>query len=600
MRVSADERYIRVLQTVIDLATDNVFVNDCEGVFLFVGSACAAAFELDQEAAIGLTPSQAGMAPAIAQRLEADWHRVFAYGEPSCAELRIETDTRTGPRDFEYVVSPVRDERGVVEGVITTLHDVEERRRIEQNLRDSEARFRTLAEMLPQLVWIASPSGALEYANRRWCDFTGLALTRILRGAWYTAVPEHDSGVMRVAWEMAERTMQPFEVELRLKSASGRYHWFLIRGEPMKDESGEVVHWFGTCTDIDAQKRQFHEQRFFGELTDRMRTTLDPELVLWEAVSAIGQHLAVSRCNYSEFDNERDVVVIHRDYCRGVASHVGSYPLGSFGGIIDELQRGRTVVCSNTTTDPRTAHLLKDGYDPLAVRAFVAVPLLQDGVTTGGILSVHQSEPREWEADEIELLETAAERTWLAWKNAILTRETVDAAERQRAFMRDILASVTEGKLILCHRPEDLPRPMSETTPDIDISAPDGMAGIRNLARNCAQDLNFDMARTYDLITAVGEASMNAVVHAGGGIARICTNGVDRMQVWIIDQGRGIDVAVLPQSTLKFGYTTAGSLGHGMKMILQTADCLYLMTNPHGTTVVIEHGRFAPDSDILK
>ena len=73
------------------------------------------------------------------------------------------------------------------------------------------------------------------------------------------------------------------------------------------------------------------------------------------------------------------------------------------------------------------------------------------------MLSVHHATPREWERDEIQLLETVAERTWLAWNNANLLRASLDVEARQKAFVRDILASVTEGKLVLVSRtPEDL------------------------------------------------------------------------------------------------------------------------------------------------
>jgi len=602
LRAATDERYIRVLQTVIDLATDHVLVTDREGVLLFVGSASASAFGIDQEDAIGQTAVQAGVPVDIAQRLEADWHRVLAYGELSCAGFTIDPVDidEAGAREYEYACAPVCNDLGIVEAVITTLHDVEDRRKIQQNLRDSESRFRLLAETLPQLVWIASPNGTLEYANRRWCDFTGLPLSQVLQGAWYTAVPDQDCGVMQAAWDMAHRTGEAFEVELRIKSAGGKFRWFLTRGEPMKDDSGQVVQWFGTCTDIDGQKRQLHEQRFFAELSDRMRTTLDPELVLWEAVSAIGEHLAVSRCNYAEIDTEHELVVIHKDYCRGVKSHVGSHPLDGFGGdVIEDIRRGNTVVCDDTANDIRTRTTYEANYAALSIGAFVAVPLLNNG-KWAGVLSVHQASPREWERDEIELLETVAERTWLAWNNANLLRASLDVEARQKAFVRDILASVTEGKLVLCHGAEDLPKPLSQASPSIEVSEAEGMAGIRNYAREYASKLRFDMGRTYDLVTAVGEAAMNAVVHAGGGMGMIYTNGVDKMQVWIVDHGRGIDVAALPQSTLKFGYTTAGSLGHGMKMILQTADCLYLMTNPQGTTVVIEHSRIPPEPLIGK
>ena len=110
----------------------------------------------------------------------------------------------------------------------------------------------------------------------------------------------------------------------------------------------------------------------------------------------------------------------------------------------------------------------------------------------------------------------------------------------------------------------------------------------------------FPDTRWQDMVTAVGEASMNAVVHAGGGMGRVCASRSGTVQVWVQDQGLGIAVEHLPRATLEKGYTTAGTLGHGMKMMLQTADRLWLLTGPAGTTIVLEQDRVAPLPDWLR
>ena len=94
--------------------------------------------------------------------------------------------------------------------------------------------------------------------------------------------------------------------------------------------------------------------------------------------------------------------------------------------------------------------------------------------------------------------------------------------------------------------------------------------------------------RMQDMITAVGEAGMNAVVHAGGGVAWVSGGENGTVQIWIEDRGKGIDMQRLPKATLERGYTTAGSLGHGFWLMLKTVDRLWLLTGPNGTTVVLE------------
>ena len=87
---------------------------------------------------------------------------------------------------------------------------------------------------------------------------------------------------------------------------------------------------------------------------------------------------------------------------------------------------------------------------------------------------------------------------------------------------------------------------------------------------------------------------MNAVVHAGGGTGRISTNGENTVQVRVEDGGSGIEVERLPRALLEKGYSTAGTFGHGMKMMIQAADRIWLWTGPSRTTVVLEQDRITP------
>ena len=88
---------------------------------------------------------------------------------------------------------------------------------------------------------------------------------------------------------------------------------------------------------------------------------------------------------------------------------------------------------------------------------------------------------------------------------------------------------------------------------------------------------------------------MNAVVHAGGGLATVCKRPGDVIQIWVEDHGAGIDLGQIPKATLEKGFTTAGSLGHGFFLMLRCIDRLHLLTGPGGTTLVIEKARVEPE-----
>ena len=121
--------------------------------------------------------------------------------------------------------------------------------------RDSEARFRMLAEAIPEIVWTAVPEVGIDYYNRRWAEVTGLSTEQTLGWGWKQAIHPDDLPLTMERWMMARRTGECVQAEYRLRTASGAYRWFLIRATPIRDETGKVVRWFGSSVDIDAQRR---------------------------------------------------------------------------------------------------------------------------------------------------------------------------------------------------------------------------------------------------------------------------------------------------------------------------------------------------------
>ena len=174
----------------------------------------------------------------------------------------------------------------------------------------------------------------------------------------------------------------------------------------------------------------------------------------------------------------------------------------------------------------------------------------------------------------------------------ISARKEADA--RQRAFLRDMLASVTEGRLILCEREDELPALLTPVGGPIPLTSSGGLSELRLAAQEAARAAGHPEARVGDLVIAVSEAGMNAVVHAQTGVAQVSVGGDRTIQVRVKDHGAGITLENIPNATLKKGFTTAGTLGQGMKMILQTVDRVFLLTGAAGTTVVLEQERIAP------
>lgn len=144
----------------------------------------------------------------------------------------------------------------------TVLHAIERFRmqeRIEEQrsaLERSRQHYQSLLEAIPQMVWTASPDGRMEYANRRWLEYTGLDPAESASMGWDQILHPEDRDRTRAAWNQAAGAGSEFEIEHRLLRASdATYRWHLVRAVPMRTPAGEIANWFGTGTEIEDQKR---------------------------------------------------------------------------------------------------------------------------------------------------------------------------------------------------------------------------------------------------------------------------------------------------------------------------------------------------------
>jgi PAS domain S-box-containing protein len=125
----------------------------------------------------------------------------------------------------------------------------------EKSVRQTEAEFRLVIDAIPALAWSALPEGVNDFVNKGWVEYTNLSLEDTKGFGWSAVIHPDDLAAHYNRWRAAVATGQAFEGETRLRRADGQYRWFLIRGIPLRDELGNIIKWYGTCTDIEDSKR---------------------------------------------------------------------------------------------------------------------------------------------------------------------------------------------------------------------------------------------------------------------------------------------------------------------------------------------------------
>ncbi|GGG37095.1 PAS domain-containing protein [Hymenobacter glacieicola] len=194
--------------------------------------------------------------PDDVARTTAQWEQALAARQAYQIEFRF----RRFDGEYRWVRSmgyPQLDENNQLQQWIINMVDVEQLRQSNSESLGSWADFNSLAELIPQLVWTTDATGFHTYFNQRWTDFTGYTLAdSVGPDMWNNLLHPDDRSRARQVWGHSLATGEFYEIEYRFKSRQNDYRWFLGQAVPVRNEAGEIIKWFGTCTDIHDQKMQ--------------------------------------------------------------------------------------------------------------------------------------------------------------------------------------------------------------------------------------------------------------------------------------------------------------------------------------------------------
>jgi PAS domain S-box-containing protein len=314
-------------------------------------------------------------------------------------------------------------------------------------LRQSQMELRALANSMPQLAWIAEQDGAKVWYNQRWYDYTGTTPAQMAGDGWKQVYAPDCLQAMQERWELSHRSGEPFELEVPIRSASGEFRWFLTRANSVHSSNGEVLRWFGTCTDVDQVKRAqeaLRDETAILELLNRtgsaLASTRDLPPLLQDVTDA-ATRISGARSGvffYHSVNADGQPELLHT-LSSDAHDSFAEFAQPRASALVGPAACDQGVVRSNDLqNDPRYTrnHPCLGGPpgDP-PVRSYLAVPVaLRSGTVIGCLLFGHP-EPDMFSERTERIIGGIAAQAAVAIDNARLYEASRQAAEERKVLL---------------------------------------------------------------------------------------------------------------------------------------------------------------------
>ncbi len=345
-------------------------------------------------------------------------------------------------------VRAIRDTSGHPAECVGYWADITELKAAEEALRESQRRYRTLAEASPVCIFNTDASGNCLYVNQSWSEITGLSLEHAVSEGWASNVHPEDRERVFTEWYKAASAKVPFKSEYRFQHPDGKISWVIGQAVADIGEDGEVKGYVGTITDISERKlaevalqQKLKSERLVGAMLERIRSSLNLREVLQTAVGEVRQFLAADRTVIYHFNPDWNGVVLVESLGEGWASAVGMEIQNScfLENCIPHYQHGRIRTIENIyEAGLSECHL--NFLRQLQVKASAIVPISHSD-RVWGLLIAHQCGSfRQWQAFEVESLRQLCLQLAIAIgqctlfeqaKAEILERKRVETALRE-------------------------------------------------------------------------------------------------------------------------------------------------------------------------
>jgi PAS domain S-box-containing protein len=315
--------------------------------------------------------------------------------------------------------------------------------------RESDERYRQLADAMPQIVWTSDATGAQTYYNQRWFEFTGMR--DVDEGSWTAAMHADDAPLVQMRWREAVASGEIFEVEYRFRAADGTYRWHLGRAVPMLNDDGSVEFWVGTATDIDDRKRIEEAQRFLLDAGGELSLSLDWRDALQRVAKlAIPQIADWCTVDVREPDGTISTIAVeHTDpakrvFAEELRSRYREHDAGSAGVFATGVSRFVGEITDEMLSEGASDEIHLDLLRELQLRSYLAVPVVARGEVVAAITLVAAESGRRFRELDLRTAEELALRVASVVENAQLYEEAERRARAARA-----LETIADGVVMI-------------------------------------------------------------------------------------------------------------------------------------------------------
>src|SRR5262245_225091 len=442
-QLKQDKEKLRLQTRLIELSVEPIYIWDFDKDIVEWNQGCERLYGYTRDEAVGRNNHEL-LRTVYPLPLE-EFNALLAARGEWAGELRQTT------KDGREVIVESRKTLIETDGrrlVLVTNRDITARKQAEDRLRESEERFRILADSAPVLIWINGADAGCEFVNKAYLDFLGKTLAEVQGFGWQLRAHPDDTESYVGLYLAAFNTLAPFHAQARFLNAKGEYRWLDSVGAPRFSSSSEFLGYVGASHDITENKRVELNTQFINQLDLELSQITDADEINRSATGKLGEYLGVARCYVSEIDTAAGLAVVDRNWegwLRGATSVAGEHRIGDF--VTPELRKklevGEVVAINDVETDPRTRYFALR-YEPLGIGAFASASMLSEKRWEAS-LSVHHLQAYDWRPDELQLLRDVAARLWPAAKRAWAVGALRQSEERARRTLADqMVAGVAE------------------------------------------------------------------------------------------------------------------------------------------------------------